>query len=187
MENIVQKSNCIPNNSYIMHPITLRLIKTKENLYFTNSYYDYNDNIIKDAISCDKATKLDPINDTYLSSIISPDLSFDDSSFLQIIYKINTYDDAINWLNNNTNLSKLTVNRIIDSMSTVFKNDIKNDINTFTQIIYDYIHRYYPKYKNHSNIKQYIKDAIKINLNNNYHSFIKKTIYSVKYFITKNI
>lgn len=185
MENIIRKSNCIPENSHIVHPITLNIISNTKNVYFTNPFYSGND--ILDYIQCDKSDKLDPINDPYLSSIVSPNLSFDDASFLHIVYKINTYDDGINWLNNNTHLSKLTVNRIIDSMIYVFKDDIKNDINTFVTIIYDYISRYYPKYKNHSNIKNYIKDAIKINLNNDSQSFIKKTIYSIKYFITKNI
>lgn len=189
MDKPKQLSKCIPKNSIIIHPIILNRITIKDNLFFSDLYLDHSDNIIKDALPCDSVDKFNPAGDSYLNSIVSPDLSYSNVSFLKIIYNINSYDDSLIWINNNLHLQKNTIERVINCIFSVYHNDIKSNTTEFVNYFINYIYKFYPKYKSHHNINKIIKESIKNVLVSHDEDidFIKKIIHFIKYFITKNI
>jgi len=129
---------CYKAGTYIVHPITLEYVTSKNNPFCPVAEYEYinpttNQAELRLIDDCNIPTnsKETEINDI---DFIIPIMDYDANDFLKIYYNIYTYDDTINWLLNNES-SIYTKARIIENALNSFGPNLDflldNTINKF--------------------------------------------------------
>lgn len=129
---------CEHPNSWIVHPITLKY-QTNKHFPFcpTNAWKDeYGKTLTMD--ECTNPTVNKHIN------IITPKIEFTCDHFLKIYYKIYSFDNALTWLQNNTNTSYYTQSRILNCIIKTYKSHITKSDEFITYYI-KFIKKYYIK------------------------------------------
>ena len=127
---------CYKPNTHILHPITLEYITNKTPFCPTNQWINpNNERIFLD--KCSKPTSNKDMIDPSIDLLL-PTISFNSEYFLKIYYKINSFNDAISWINNNK-VGYETAKRILDCAWKGFASDIDvvsdNILETHVKII----------------------------------------------------
>jgi hypothetical protein len=192
---------CYKKNTSIIHPIYFNTITTDKMDYFcpTNEWFYKNksNNIERfqiDKCKAEDANKFDK-NINY-ENLLIPYTNFDELSFLDTYYNIDTFNNALDWITENNTTPINTRQRIFDLAYEAFKNTF--DIIDFndSRIVDFFINLIKIKYLDDfsMNFFKYIminKDEIKIINNTNYksdmetqESLIIKQNFILKYILT---
>lgn len=191
--NKLCKSKCIPPYTTVLHPITLTKYTTKDkSICFVNPYIS--EGIALDVDECTGGEKFDIKSDEFLSSIISPIISFDYETLLRVAYNIVSFEDAIKWVNNNLHLPRRTIDRVLNCAFYIYMDEMKHLMTEITNLLVLYVKTYMKnniRKMDDSEIRGHVKDSLKL-LVDEYKkqmdiSYIKKIRKYIKYFITKNI
>jgi len=144
-----------------IHPITFDVITSKnpycsvaghQTFYETENKFriTYQDECNKDDIN----NNLDKNEEIYNNLL--PYMEFNIKDFLSMFYEINTFEDGITWISNNSDLNIKTKIRIFECILNVFGKSINIIDNRVIDFVIDiiktnYIHQIY------KNLKKYIK------------------------------
>ncbi|MBA42895.1 MAG: hypothetical protein CMF62_02660 [Magnetococcales bacterium] len=160
MEDIKQKlpksvnnrqciTHCYEKGTYTIHPVSLNWINSNEGPFCATDPYPYIDaktgtETMLDIDYCTKATIKN--NDNKVSDIsydiILPTYNFNHKIFLKIHYNIFSFEDAIQWVNENEFTSYRTIERILNCawLSYGLEVDLLDErlINTHLKLIREY-------------------------------------------------
>lgn len=146
-----------------VHPITFDVITSKNPYCPVAGYQSFypSENKFKityqDKCNDDNNTTMST-NDEIYNNLL-PYMDFNIKDFLSMFYEINTFEDGINWISNNSELNIKTKNRIFECILNVFGKNIDIVDNRIVDIVID---------------------IVKSNINNNmthFYKSIKKYIY----------
>lgn len=120
---------CYGKNTSIIHPIYFNTIATNKNNYFcpTNEWFykDKSNNIQRfqiDECKIEDANKNDTSTNFVYENLLIPYTNFDELSFLDTYYNINTFNNALDWVTENNTSPINTRQRIFDLAYEAFKN-----------------------------------------------------------------
>lgn len=104
---------CYEPGSYFVHPIYLLRVKVKDEAVCpTNLYIKDKENYILD--DCSVPTNKKKYDKELETSMLTPFLTFNPENFLKMYYEIFSFEDAIDWVNNNSHSPYFTRKRIIN-------------------------------------------------------------------------
>jgi hypothetical protein len=185
---------CYKPNTWVLHPIILKLWTNKESPFCpTKRWIDRNPSSQKEDVmyfdKCFKST-YDNEDRSIQMNIVFPKFGFGCEEFLKMYYNIYSFENGIDWLENNYHTSYYTKIRILECMWAIFGNN-KEIINERLMLLYrELIKKYwtnelYNKFKKYviidNNEKIYFgKDNMKKILNND-----NKKIATVNFLIKK--
>ena len=132
---------CFEKGSFITHPITLEIISSNYHPFCATNQYVYKDPTTgkKKELSyeiCMGATTKDKYLKTKDISIqmLLPTINFDHGVFLKIQYNIHSFEDALDWIINNSHVPYNTIKRILDCAWNVYGFDIDLIDDRFIQV-----------------------------------------------------
>jgi len=136
---------CNKPSTLVLHPITLEYITDKKNNFCPVLPW-FKDDDPSRFFLYDECHKVDNFNDSnnhnMFMNIITPKINFESSQFLKIYYNIFSFENAINWIEDNSHKPIYTKLRILECVWKTFGNnyDILNDrlINIYFIIIKKY-------------------------------------------------
>jgi hypothetical protein len=125
--------NCVEKNDFILHPITLNLIKNKLSKTACPSELHFLDGELKYVKACTSNKNIMPNDIQKFMALPYLNLSY---SEMLAIYSINTVDDLINWLENKIkeDVPFQYINRIINIWIKYNYNDLINNSNILVKI-----------------------------------------------------
>ncbi len=162
-KNIKCIDKCKPPRSTIFHPANL-VLTANDASFCAISQFKLN----PEKKRYDVVQNCNDFTNNIIANFIVPDMEFTPEVFLRVYYNFESYDDVINWLNNNSHTCIDTRIRIIECIWNTFPDDI---IIIDEVITNNYIEYFKTKY-----IKDFFiafKDFIEISDNKIY--FIKKS------------
>lgn len=117
---------CYPPNKRILHPVTIRYV-TNYNEPFcpTEQYVDKKTGKMDVIDACYHATAEEESKNVVEMSTINPSLAFTCTHFLRIYYKIASFDEAMDWLENNQEAPYYTKERIINCAWNSYGESVK--------------------------------------------------------------
>lgn len=160
---------CYSSNKVILHPITLNYLTSKEPFCPTLRWYDEKDHQYKNADACLIPSDNSEMDQEQLDiNLVVPTFYFNCEYFLKAYYDIYSFENATEWITNNSSDPIQTLLRIINCSWRVFGPDIDlmNDqlINFYLMVIKKvWIKDIYPKiskyiYVDEKNKNIYLKE-----------------------------
>jgi hypothetical protein len=172
--------NSIDTNELFLHPITLELKFNKggKKICPTELYY-----INNKPYNVSLADKLDNVklSDRDIQNYMAvPYLSLNMEQMLSI-YKIDSIDSMIKWLDDNMNNNKPleTINRILMVWIRLNFDELKENNRILISIYKKISKKYYKKDYNNNNLQNKINDWFKKNDSNNFHLNLTEYIFNI--------
>ena len=178
-----RKIKCIGNsvdaNEYFLHPITLEIILNKgpKKICPTELHY------VKDKpYTVAPEDKVDNVkfSDRDIQNYMAvPYLNLNMEQMLSI-YKIDSIDSMIKWIDDNINtISLKTINRILMVWIRLNFNELKENNRILTSIYKKMDKKYYKKDYNNDNLQNKINDWFKKNNPDNFHLDLTEYIFNI--------
>ena len=116
---------CVAKNQKIIHPVTLETVTDKHNSFCPVAGFEtINEKTNKkETVYTDKCygNQVDNINNNeQIMNLLIPYLDFDIKHFLIIFYNIHSYEEGIEWINNNLGIPITTRERIFECILSVY-------------------------------------------------------------------
>jgi len=187
-----------------VHPITFDVITSKNQYCPVAGYQSFYPTENKFKITYQDKCNQDDTNSTLdkneeIYNNLLPYMEFNIKDFLAMFYEINTFEDGINWISNNSDMNIRTKIRIFECILNVFGKNIDIIDNRIIDFVIDIIKTNYIQ-KIYKSIKKYIKiddkkNSVEIDKNNddndkdnnNDKKIIIKTNFIIKTFINQDI
>jgi hypothetical protein len=149
---------CYYADSTITHPITLEQIKSSANFCPVHRYtYTQNNKThvsIIDSCLFPTTNEADQ-SELFEANLIMPQIQFDSKYFIKIYYDLNSLDDAINWIDTNSNAPFKTKQRVFDHAMVVYGNQLTIIDHRLINFVNALMIRKMPKLYRH--IRQYVE------------------------------
>lgn len=150
---------CYDGKTYVVHPVYLKYINKQDDKPFCptephlkyNEVTNKNEEVLYDY--CENPT--DNVDVSLNDSAMLFQSGFSKETFLSLYYNINTFEEALEWLNNNNFLLLDTKIRVINAALNVYGNNLTYFDDIFVNFYIDYIKEKFSKkiYKQiHKNI-----------------------------------
>jgi hypothetical protein len=116
---------CVSKNKKIIHPVTLETVTDKDNAFCPVAGFEIinektNKKEIKYTDKC-YGVQVDTIdNNTQIMNVLIPELEFDVKHFLIMFYNIHSYEEGIEWINNNLGSPLTTRERIFECILNTY-------------------------------------------------------------------
>ena len=132
---------CYDKNTSILHPTQLRTY-TSKNPFCPTAAHIEKDPVTGDPIKMYTDRCLNPTHnkdELASSSLLAPKSEFTKELFLNLYYGINSFDQCIEWISNNSSLPLQTQIRVLNSALNVFGKNIELIDDRFVSFFIDYL------------------------------------------------
>jgi hypothetical protein len=163
---------CVPPNISYFHPVILRMITNPDHATCPTNLYIANNGNLSYTGKCNESDCENFNLTDMVTNFTIPSLEMKPDIFLKLIYKINSFEDTINWINNHNDNVYETVDRILNCAWDKYIKEIPNIKILFIDFYKEFTQKYWMKYIS-KNIKQ--SQLIKT-INNN--ELMEKIIYN---------
>lgn len=145
-DNIECIGPCIPPGIVYLHPILLHPIYSETDVSCPTNPYIRSDGILDFVGNCNNED-YENINLTniVINSTI-PSLGMNSKTFLSLIYNIKSFEDTINWINNNNDNVYDTLNRILNCAWDEYMKEIPNIKILFIEFYEGFTKKHWMKY-----------------------------------------
>ena len=135
-KNIQCIGPCYPPNKKILHPVTIRYESDYHEPFCpTLQYTDKKSGSTQWTDVCYHVTAKEEDKEMVTMNIINPSLAFTSTHFLRVYYNITSFEDALQWLDNNSEAPYYTQERIINCAWNSYGDTVK-EITTLLIMFY---------------------------------------------------
>jgi hypothetical protein len=136
---------CYEKNTSILHPTRFRTVTSIDSAFCPTTEHDGEDPITHESIKLytDKCLNPTHVKDELSSaSILAPRSEFSKELFLAVYYEINSFEECIEWLDNNSHLPLKTQIRVVNAVLSVFGDNLQLIDDKFVKFFISYIKSY---------------------------------------------